>query len=121
MESVASKYPVYYVTGNHEYWLSEEDRTQLFSGMENCGVVILNNESVQIEVGESSFSLIGLDDKSLLNFQLSSIINEEMLNVVLAHQPQYFNNYSSEEADMLFRGLFSCLLQISTIKLSGGR
>lgn len=104
IERVASKYPVYYVTGNHEYWLSEEDRTQLFSGMENCGVVILNNESVQIEVGESSFSLIGLDDKSLLNFQLSSIINEDMLNVVLAHEPQYFNNYSSEGADIVFTG-----------------
>ena len=27
-----------------------------------------------------------------------------MLNVVLAHEPQYFNNYSSEGADIVFTG-----------------
>lgn len=103
---IASKYPVYYVTGNHEYWLADEDREKLLTGLKDYGVVILDNEAVTINVGEDSFSLIGLDDKSLLSSVLPTLISEnpDELNVVLAHEPQYFNNYCREGADIVITG-----------------
>lgn len=97
--------PVYYVTGNHEYWLSGEDKTKLFSGMEEVGVHILNNESATIEKGEDFFLLVGLDDKSLYDNTLAGLLEgHEELNVVLAHEPQYIKDYSRNGADIVMTG-----------------
>ena len=38
MESATQICPVYYVTGNHEYWLDEKDRTKLYTEMEKAGL-----------------------------------------------------------------------------------
>lgn len=98
---------VYYVTGNHEYWLTKEEQAELFNGMAQAGAVILNNESVNISVGESGFCLIGLDDNSLSNGTLDHLISEiddDKLSVVLAHEPQYFSKYASTGCDLVLTG-----------------
>lgn len=98
---------VYYVTGNHEYWLTKDDQAELFNGIEQTGAVILNNECVDISVGESGFCLIGLDDNSLSNGTLDHLISEiddEKLSVVLAHEPQYLSKYSSAGCDLVLTG-----------------
>lgn len=98
---------VYYVTGNHEYWLTKEEQAELFNGMAQAGAVILNNECVDISVGESGFCLIGLDDNSLSNGTLDHLISEiddDKLSVVLAHEPQYFSKYASTGCDLVLTG-----------------
>lgn len=105
VEGLTKISPVYYVTGNHEYWLSEEDRNWLFDGLTETGAIILNNEVVDIEVGENSFLLAGLDDKHLYDNTLADILNgRSELNVVLAHEPQYIKDYSRNGADIVLTG-----------------
>ncbi len=97
--------PVYYVTGNHEYWLSESDRQKLFDGLVVAGAVILNNEAKEISVGDLSFILVGLDDKHLYDDTLMDILDShDELNIVLAHEPQYINYYSRNGADIVLTG-----------------
>lgn len=107
MESVTQICPVYYVTGNHEYWLDEKDRIKLYTEMEKAGVFLLQNEAVTISVSETSFSLIGLDDRSLSDGTLSSLMQDcdsDCLRVVLAHEPQYIEKYSQTGVDLVFCG-----------------
>ena len=107
MESVTQICPVYYVTGNHEYWLDEKDRIKLYTEMEKAGVFLLQNEAVTISVSETSFSLIGLDDRSLSDGTLSSLMQDcdsDCLRVVLAHEPQYIEKYSQAGVDLVLCG-----------------
>ncbi len=66
--------PVYFVTGNHDNWLSDTDTFHLFQGLKQLGVVVLKDEAVllaedgeaETEPGELKVSeyirLIGIDD-----------------------------------------------------------
>ena len=99
--------PVYYVTGNHEYWLSEEERQELFCKLEDVGANMLNNEIASVSVSEDSFSFIGLDDNNLTDETLTSLMKEcdnNTLSVVLAHEPQYIGAYSKAGADLVLSG-----------------
>ncbi len=97
--------PVYYVTGNHEKSLSKAVYNSLISGLEELGVIMMNNKRVTITVGESSFKLIGLDDGSLTDSTLSRLISSaDSLNILLAHEPQYIENYAAAGADVVLCG-----------------
>ena len=100
-EQVSSICPVYYVTGNHEYYISREKREELFAGLENTGVIILNDSSVYIS---KTVQLIGLDDNSLMSNSLSTFTGPESLDIVLAHEPQYLERYSTNNADLALTG-----------------
>lgn len=107
VKEMSRKYPVYYVTGNHEYWLSEVQRRELFTGIREAGATILNNESISINTDMGPITLIGLDDNSLTDTTLRSIIencNKNELTVVLAHEPQYIDNYCDAGADLVLTG-----------------
>lgn len=107
VRQMTERYPVYYVTGNHEYWLDEGQRRELFTGMKDAGAVILNNEKITIDVGTDSITLIGLDDNSLHDATLHSIMetcDKNELMVVLAHEPQYLDKYCDAGADLVLTG-----------------
>ena len=104
---MARKYPVYYVTGNHEYWLNEEQREKLFADIRNTGAVILDNEKISINTDNDLIALIGLDDNNLNDATLRSIIkkcDKNQLTVVLAHEPQYIDKYCDAGADLVLTG-----------------
>lgn len=92
--------PVYYITGNHEYYLSEEQRNTFLSGLMASGVIILNSESLELVEG---VRLIGLDDNDLFH-DFSNLVATEEFNIVLAHEPQRIKNYASSNADLVFSG-----------------
>ena len=107
VRQMTKRYPVYYVTGNHEYWLGEGQRRELFTGMKDAGAVILNNEKITIDLGTDSITLIGLDDNSLRDATLNSIMetcDKNELTVVLAHEPQYLDKYCDAGADLVLTG-----------------
>lgn len=106
VEEVAKKYPVYYVTGNHEYWLDETERKELFTGIRNAGAVILDNESISLNTDMGAMTLIGLDDNNLNDGTLRSMVEmcNNDLTIVLAHEPQYIDQYGNAGADLVLTG-----------------
>ncbi len=100
--------PCYYVTGNHELWLDDAKRTQLFDGIRASGVVILEDASVPIEQNGDVICLTGLDDANLLaadrNGGRPEAFGEEDLQLLLAHEPQYFEEYCKCGADLVLTG-----------------
>jgi predicted MPP superfamily phosphohydrolase len=100
--------PVYYVTGNHEYWLSQNDYDKLMQGMREHGVIILDNKVTQITAeGEAGFYLLGLSDNNLTDQTLETLCsdtNSGQLQILLAHEPQYLDLYSSSSVDLVLSG-----------------
>lgn len=97
--------PVYYVTGNHEYWLDTSEYEKLMDGLASVGVIILDNQVVEISRGDAKFRLVGLDDKSLADGTLEALLSDEKeLTVVLAHEPQYFARYAGTGVDIVLSG-----------------
>ena len=98
--------PVYYVTGNHEYWLEPSENEQMMQGILAAGACDLDDEAVRIEKGDSSFMLIGLDDQHLSDETLKNLLQEQKneLSIVLAHEPQYLQNYANAGADLVLTG-----------------
>ena len=118
--------PVYYVTGNHEYWLEKSEYDELMDGLVSVGVVILDNQVVEISRGDAKFRLVGLDDRSLADGTLEALLSDESirnnqaeqkeetadnedsgekeLTVVLAHEPQYLARYAGTGVDLVLSG-----------------
>lgn len=118
--------PVYYVTGNHEYWLEKSEYDELMDGLASAGVVILDDQVVEISRGDAKFRLVGLDDKNLADGTLGTLLSDESIRhdqagqkektadnevsgekaitVVLAHEPQYLARYAGTGVDLVFSG-----------------
>lgn len=93
------------LTGNHEYWLTSTDRQQTLQGILSAGAINLDNLSVSITRGDSSFLLVGLDDHHLSDETLKRLLtNQNELSIVLAHEPQYLQEYADAGADLVLSG-----------------
>ena len=107
--------PVYYINGNHEARMPKE-YNKLKQGLIKAGVTILENDSVDITIGEDTITLIGIDDPAFpmelvddtveqnIAHQLQNIIPEnDNYKVLLAHKPHYFDVYAGK-ADLVLSG-----------------
>ena len=100
---LAQRWPVYYVTGNHEWGLSPAQRRSLLSGLEEAGVTVLEDRGARAAEG---LWLMGLSDRSRKGEALSRLAegHGEELTVLLSHQPQYLDGYAAAGADLVFSG-----------------
>ena len=126
VDEIVKRCPVYYVTGNHEYWLEASEYDELMSGLAGAGAVILDDQVVEISRGDAKFRLVGLDDRSLSDGTLEALFSDESIGhdqagqkeetadnensekkeftVVLAHEPQYLARYASAGVDLVLSG-----------------
>lgn len=100
--------PVYYVSGNHETGLNRNDWNRLMGGLMQLGAIPMDNRAIEItKEGELGFYLLGLGDLHLTDDTLSnqnSVIHGDKLQILLAHEPQYMEYYSSCGVDLIFSG-----------------
>ncbi len=99
--------PTYYVTGNHEYWVDEDVRLGLINELTEAGVVCLDDEVITISKDGSDISLIGIDEASLGYGVLSGLTEEiksEEVTILLAHEPQYLEDYAKAGVDLVLSG-----------------
>lgn len=118
LEQLIYSYPIYFVPGNHEIELEEDYRLQLKDEMKRLGVVCLDNNSVLLQKKNSCICLSGLNlseeyyEKFWKRAELPieaietriGEADEMFLQVLLAHNPQYFSEYAKWGADVVFSG-----------------
>lgn len=120
--ALAEKYPIYYIVGNHEQNLQEETLAEMLDHLENLGVQVLDNEKTSIEKEGEAINLYGLwfhlryyrdlsneytEDYYFGKKQIKQILGEaekEDFNILLTHNPVYFDTYSSWGADLTLSG-----------------
>ena len=107
--------PVYYVSGNHEARMREYEDLKM--GLAEAGVIVLEDQKVQITREGESISILGIDDPSfqedylfgdavsVTSSALSEIQNEsDRYTVLLAHRPELFETYVDAGVDLVFSG-----------------
>lgn len=120
--SLVDKYPVYYIVGNHEQNLEEEVLEEMLDYIEGLGVYVLDNDKTTIEKDGESINLYGLwfnlkYYRDLSNeytkdyyFSIRKIekllgeVDKREFNILLSHNPVYFDTYSSWGADLTLSG-----------------
>lgn len=113
MEKLVQVAPVYFVTGNHEWWSGEIDT--LVEKLMNIGVEVMRNSAEEITVGADNIQIIGIDDpanaidersateKNITN-ALIGIEEKEEFQILLSHRPEMFSLYTEYEFDVVFSG-----------------
>ncbi len=98
--------PVYYTTGNHEHRFSAEKFDSLISGIQSAGGTVLLDETAVIERDGEKLYITGLADSSLHTGKLEDIMPQEpgCLSLLISHQPQFIDMYTSSGADITFCG-----------------
>ena len=107
--------PVYYVSGNHEARVREYEDLKI--GLAEAGVVILENQKVQITREGESITLMGIadpsfqedylfgDSESVARQAIENLQNEsDGYTVLLSHRPELFNLYVDTGMDLVFSG-----------------
>ncbi len=106
--------PCYYVTGNHEAWLSRQ-YNKLEQKLLDAGVTVLHDTSVKLTKDNQTIQLAGLDDPDFTD--RDSSIHESMLQtklermnltddycILLSHRPEDFNVYLAADIDLVLSG-----------------
>ena len=106
---------VYYVSGNHEARVPEYE--DLKTGLVKAGVVILENQKIQITREGESITLMGIEDPSFQEDYLfgdsESVARQAIENlqnesdgytILLSHRPELFDLYVETEMDLVFSG-----------------
>ena len=106
---------VYYVSGNHEARVPEYEDLKI--GLVKAGVVILENQKVQITREGESITLMGIDDpsfqedylfgdsESVARQAIEDLKNEsDGYTVLLSHRPELFDLYVDTGMDLVFSG-----------------
>lgn len=104
--------PVYYVTGNHEARLDVYSTFQ--SRIEDIGVQVLRNTSIELTKNNETITLTGVDDPL---FEQASTEEATMMNqlgralpeastytMLLSHRPEHFSLYEQAGVDLVFSG-----------------
>ncbi|MED2839984.1 metallophosphoesterase [Bacillus wiedmannii] len=115
IRELVKKYPVYFVTGNHEKWSGKYN--DLEKELKKHHVTILRNEHVSIQKGEQKINLLGIDDPEFVtgNRDEGNVVKDEIIkakfemqpdtyNVLLSHRPEFLTEYADEQIDLVLSG-----------------
>ena len=107
--------PCYYVTGNHEARVSEYN--ELKEGLIDQGVVVLDDERIELELSGETIALLGVNDPSfqtdylfgdsetIMKNRLQEISDaKNEFTILLSHRPELFEAYADNNIDIILSG-----------------
>jgi len=92
------KKPIYFVTGNHEYYIQNSKKH--LGDLHTVGIQTLNNESLRIH----GINLIGLSDNISNNLKIENfdkLFQKELFNLLIVHKPSIWKKVSNKANLML--------------------
>jgi predicted MPP superfamily phosphohydrolase len=118
-QKLAATYLIYYIAGNHELAFAPDKQRQLYGELTRLGITVLNNNKSTISHYNSSIDLYGLiypleyyhsslkKGPRLSADDIEKLIgkaDERRFQLLLAHNPLFFDAYSSWGADLTLCG-----------------
>lgn len=118
VKEVIKVIPIYYVTGNHEASIGELYYNSFKLELEKIGVVVLEDDALQITKNEDQITLVGLSDPdftikgdlfeevpSMIEAKINNLtFNRENFSILLAHRPELFETYVKDDIDLILCG-----------------
>lgn len=118
VEGLTDRYPMYYVSGNHEHW--HHDYKSVIKKLEDRGVIILENKYEEVNIKGETIVLAGIMDPDYYikeqsekavrqSLETSDIKNKELVlkglfTILLAHRPEYHKIYQEYPIDLVLSG-----------------
>lgn len=114
LQVIGSKYPCYFVSGNHEYWTGE--LTAIKEKMSEYGVAVLDNTKSVLETDNGKINIYGINDPQQYGYydigkgwtnQLETLdreVDRKELNVLLSHRPEGAPYYRETKFDAVLCG-----------------
>lgn len=114
LEKLKGHYPMYYISGNHEYWM--KNTSHVFKMFQDKGLVMLMNKAVTVETDKGKISLLGLtdpdsnldlSDKALLTQALATSYEPSQMphyKILLSHRPEHIDVYRKYDFDLILSG-----------------
>ena len=121
LENLKKTAPVFIIYGNHEQSLPENLHNEFIEIMKNSGIILLENNSVNLKINDRILNIYGLKEnyevykKDGKYRNLEKITPENMKNllgnspennitILLAHNPFFAESYAEWGADYTFSG-----------------
>jgi predicted MPP superfamily phosphohydrolase len=116
-EILSKKYKIYYIVGNHEIRLKKEDLEYMLNKLSGYGIKILNDEKITIARKCDQINIYGLhiplsyykiinrpDNVGEVISKVLKRCREDEFNILLAHNPLFFEEYSKHNVDLTLSG-----------------
>lgn len=131
LAGIAGRYPIYYVTGNHECWGGKYRFDKQMLILEKYSIPVLSGETEALTVNGETISLCGVDDPDvyMVNTDLeqdsegyiqaqtnkedtflahiaavSDVAAEDSYTILLSHRPEYYETYTEYDFDLVLCG-----------------
>ena len=119
LSDIGSRYPCYYVSGNHEIWSGESDAIK--SMIRSYGVTVLEGESNLLTVNGQLLQIHGVDDPDRFvnygtygqivpsdwaeQFNTCQVMTEDTVyDILLSHRPELTDFYADSGFDLVLSG-----------------
>lgn len=115
LEGIAGRYPIYYVTGNHEFWGGVDQYEVQMDILEEYDIPRLQGDVLELDINGNTIGLVGVDDydgylvdedlileDEFVNAYLN--LNADTYNIILSHRPEYIDTYSAHNYDLALCG-----------------
>ena len=92
--------PIFFVTGNHEYYV--KDYADKVADLPNYNITILDNESLQ----SCELNIIGISDNQAPKLQsdiAQRLTSQDAFNLLMVHQPSIWNS-APDSTDLMLSG-----------------
>ncbi len=115
LEAIKDIAPVFYVTGNHEIWSRDVDNIKDI--FRSYGVTVLENESIETDIGDVSLIIGGAEDPEINRYEgyymsweeevieaFSNLGENEKFQLLLSHRPEQVDIYKQLSFDLVLSG-----------------
>lgn len=114
IKSIKDIAPIYYVTGNHEYYLGGQ---KIVDQLNKLGVRVLLDEVIDLEKDGEVIKLIGFNDptfggesymdpaEAIVDSKFNNLnLKDEDYKILLSHRPELFETYVNNKVDLALTG-----------------
>ena len=115
LRNISGRYPIYYVTGNHEFWGGVDRYSDEMDIIDELDITRLQGQIDTIDINGNTITVAGVDDydshlvdselileRQFLDCYLS--LDTDSYNIILSHRPEYFDTYEAQDYDLALCG-----------------
>lgn len=108
LNGIATEYPSYYVSGNHEIWSNQIGKIKSIFAMR--GIKILEGDVKTAEFNGQTINICGVDDPEIgeetfqRQLQNTSHFNDQNYTILLSHRPERMEEYAKNGYDLVLSG-----------------
>ncbi|MCE3254659.1 MAG: putative integral rane protein [Rickettsiaceae bacterium] len=108
LANLKSKYGVFFVTGNHEYYSGAEEWCKY---LQTLNIKVLRNTHVSLKIGNNAIDIAGVDDWSSRHYARGHNLHQALAGrdetnpvILLAHQPITMHDAAKNNVDLQLSG-----------------